>query len=143
MGGYVVLVGLVAVLVETKSDGTDWAALGMLAVILVLAMVTLLRYGSGATLLTPSGMVLSTLFSKETVPWDRISRIEVRRRNGRLGTTWLIARIHRADGSPVPLPGLVEARSGLPKAEFQDQVGVLLNYWQQATGRTEKVLVTP
>ncbi len=141
--GLVVLVGLVAVLVVTKSHGTNWTALAVLVVALITGVLTMLRYGSGATLLTPSSVVLTTVFGRKSVPWDQVTRIEVLGRTGRFGQYWRIARIHRTDARPLPLPGLVEAGSGLSEAEFQEQVRTLLNYWQQATGRTEKILITP
>ncbi|MEU6462936.1 PH domain-containing protein [Streptomyces sp. NPDC046976] len=137
------LFGAVALFVVSRSDGPGWPALVLLAAALALGVLTLLRYGSGTTLLTPSGVVLATWFGRRTVSWERITRIEVRRRVGRYGSAWMIARIHLADARPMPLPGLVEAKSGLPKAEFQSQVRTLLGYWQQATGRTEMVLFTP
>jgi hypothetical protein len=141
--GFVVLVGLVAVLMVARSHGTNWTALAVLGVALITGVLTMLRSASGATLLTPSSVVLTTVFSRKSVPWDQVTRIEVLGRRGRYGRYWRIARIHRTDARPLPLPGLVEAGAGLSKAEFQEQVRTLLNYWQQATGRTEEVLFTP
>ncbi len=140
------LAGLIvaaALFLMSRPDGIDRPALVLLVVAFVIIVLTLLRYGSGATLLTPAGVVLATRFGRRTVPWERITRVEVCRRSGMFGPAWMIARIHLADGRPMPLPGLVEAKSGLPKAEFQSQVRTLLDHWQQATGRTETVLFTP
>ncbi|MBF9072839.1 hypothetical protein [Streptacidiphilus fuscans] len=72
-----------------------------------------------------------------------VTRIEVRRRTTRSGTPWLEAPIQLSDTNPLSLPGVVEGRSGLPKTEFQRQVCTLLEHWQRATGRTEKVLFLP
>ncbi|WP_370094210.1 hypothetical protein [Streptacidiphilus sp. MAP12-20] len=110
---------------------------------LVLALATLVNHGWSTTTLTPEGMVLASLTSRRTVPWNRINRIEVRRRTGRYGTAWMEARILLADAPPLRLPGLQQAWGSQSKEEFQDHVGVMLRYWQQETGRTEAVLVRP
>jgi hypothetical protein len=112
------------------------AALGFVA-------VKQLQYASEATLLTPQGVVLTSWLSRRTILWDQITRVEARRRvAGRTGTPRMFAYLHCADGVAIRVPGLLEARFGLPKQEFQDQLGVLLGRWQQETSRTEPVLVT-
>ena len=142
MGGAVVLAGVIAALVGSDAPAASaWVIVGVVALFLVTTAVSLVNLTWGVTLLTPTAMVLTSPGRRRTVPWDRVTRIEVLRRNGRWGRTWIVARIHLTDGPPVQLPGLLQGAAGQPKAEFQERVGVLLDSWQQATGRTEAVLV--
>ncbi|KQV24103.1 MULTISPECIES: PH domain-containing protein [unclassified Kitasatospora] len=142
MAGMVLLFGGVAALVVVGNAGGNGALLGgAVGVLLLVALTSLVNHGWSSTTLTSVGLVLAGPTRRTTVPWDRITRIEVRRRSGRYGVTWMEARILLADAPPVRLPGLQEAWGGHSKKEFQDYVGVLLRHWQQATGHTEAVLV--
>ncbi len=115
----------------------------MLAAALGLGAFKQLEYASEATLLTPQGVVLNSRLKRRTVPWQEITRIEARRRvTVPTGTPRMFAYLHCAGTAPIRVPGLLEARFGLPKQEFQDQLGVLLERWQRETSRTDAVLVT-
>ncbi|MFI5532153.1 PH domain-containing protein [Kitasatospora sp. NPDC051853] len=142
MAGMVLLFGGVATMAVLRDAGGNGAVVGAaVGVLLLVVLATHVEQGWGSTTLTPAGLVLTSLTGRRTVPWERITRIEVRRRARRYGGSWVEARILLADAAPVRLPGLLEAPGGHTKQEFQDRLGVLLRHWQQATGRTEGVLV--
>ncbi|WP_370082480.1 PH domain-containing protein [Streptacidiphilus sp. MAP12-16] len=144
LAALVALFGVVGIIKDTPSQaGSPWTIPVVLAMLLILAATTLLNHTWGTTLLTPTGIVMQTLLRRRTVPWDQITRIEVKRRSGLLGNPRMVARIHRTNGAAIELPGLQQSGTGQSKPDFQERVGVLLRYWQQATGRTEAVLVTP
>lgn len=144
MAGLAALVAVVGVVLYPSGNGNSpWLVPVVLTAGLALAATTLAKRAWGTTLLTQDGVVLRPLLQpSRSVPWDRTTRIEVKRRSGLRGTAWMVVRVHLADGSAVELPGLQQSGLGQSKEEFQEQVGVILGYWQQATGRTEKALVT-
>jgi hypothetical protein len=114
----------------------------VLVAVVALGAVRKLEYASEATVVTAEGVVMVIGVRRRTVRWEQITRIEARRRVTLSGTPRMFAYLHLEDTGPIRLPGLVEARFGLSKQDFQDQIGVLLQQWQQQTSRTEAVLVT-
>ncbi|WP_344447773.1 hypothetical protein, partial [Kitasatospora nipponensis] len=90
MAGIVVLFGGIAALMVAQDAGGNGPVVGgAVGVLAVVALTSLVRHGWSSTTLTPAGLVLASPGSRRTVPWERITRIEVRRRTGRYGRSWV------------------------------------------------------
>lgn len=93
----------------TEPAPERWWWIGGVAVLDLLALITMVSQGTGATLLTSQGMELRTLFRHRSVLWSEVTGVEKRCRTRRSGT-WSDVRVRRVQGRALTVPGAFTAR---------------------------------
>jgi hypothetical protein len=85
--------------------------------------------GYGRTLLTPDGMQFHTFVSRRSIAWSDVTGIERKCHQTRSGSWW-DARVERASGRSLAIPGVFTARRH--DALFERNLTVVREYWSHA-----------
>jgi len=95
----------------------------------------------GTTVLSSAGMRFSTFGSRRLIPWDQITKIEVRPQGGR-GKSGQEVRAHRSSGRPLVIPGVMHSLSADSTAEVEEKVRAICSHWEEATGQPQGPVYT-
>lgn len=120
-----VLLGSAVPIGLTVPAAERWWWVGGVVSFSCLVLFSMVNQATGATLLTPTGMELRTLFSRRVVPWDEVVGVEKRYRTGR-NSTWSYVRVRRTHGRARTLPGIFTARWSDPK--FETKLAAIQQY---------------
>ncbi|MFI8323845.1 hypothetical protein [Streptomyces sp. NPDC085529] len=97
-----------------------------------IALVYMINRGYGRTLLTPHGMVFHTFFSRRSLPWGEVTRVERRGHVARSSEWWDI-RVVRVSGRALPVPGAFTSHRY--DRDFDRKLALIENYLKHATER--------
>ena len=137
----VITVG-VAVVCEAKATGPGlWIMPVICAAAWLWLAATFLNRAYGTAVADADGIELRSPANRRTVAWQAVSGIEIELRVNRGGSCWY-ASLRLADGGSVKIPGLLCPQAAEERvAAFRATAEQVCVRWQQATGRTEGVLV--
>lgn len=101
-------------------------AVAVFALLWLILLLALLNARHGRTLLTKDGLRFHTWLSRRYIPWQDITRIEVRTHR-----SWQHIRVHHAKGWHRTIPGIFTDE---PVDEsFDEKLRTIQRYWRMAS----------
>lgn len=129
-GFLTLLFACMAVATEATATTGRWSWAGAVGALWLASLFYVINRGYSRTLLAPDRMQFSTLVSRRAIPWSEIASIESRSHETR-GGAWWEARVHRASGRSLAIPGIFTSRRG--DEVFEGNLAVVREYWARAT----------
>lgn len=122
-------VGVTLAIIFTGDGEISWWWIGCMDALGLLALAGTADQTLARTLLTSEGMRFHTFFSRRTVLWTEIVRIEEHSRTARNGTWWTVKAV-RYRGRALTVPGVITNKYKDP--HFEQKLATIRAYWSHA-----------
>jgi hypothetical protein len=132
-----VIFGALAVMSALIREPDHWWFVGVTSGGGLLSFCYMVNRGYGWTLLTAEGMRFRTFFSRRSVPWDQVVRIEKRYHRARSGGWWDVWAVRRRRRA-LRIPGVFTSTSRIT-ADFESKLTLIRSYWSRSRSGAQAV----